>query len=1575
MADNKILIDLQIVQKGDKISLVQKQTDQLSKSQDRLTESRKKSTKQTDIYNRREKGAAQISSNSTKNFSKMQQSIDGGGSGGLVRAYALLAANVFALSAAFGILSRAAQVDTLMESMTQLEITSGRSIKSVGRDLQEAAGFGMDLAAAMRATSLGISAGFDASSLTELAGVARNAAVSLGRNVPDALDRIFRGVIKVEPELLDEIGLFIRVNEASAKYASQLGVAVGDLTEFQKRQAFMNEALEQGSDKFQAFENIEIDAFSQLQTTFVDMTQGILSFINKGLTPIINMFSENKVLFGAVFGIIATTLLRMAVPAMGQFTNTVRENAVETKRAADEAVRIGKIKGQMAAKEHKAELMRKKERLEAEAEEKRFTDKPQQLKVRGRDKSKALEAAMQKELTGKARIQVIEQRLADLGKTRGLEQRMKNAATRREQELLQEELKARLAVLEVEKQINNEKFEGIAKGSFADITQREAGGAAARATGIGNIATAAETQGVKAGLKQIGIQLKAVGLESKKAGASFGFLRKSLFAVRGAATVAAVGMSTLMAAIMGPLSIILMLLPAIQGLLRFIGFNNKAQQELTEANKEAAEVLDILDDRIENATKQMAKFESEGNFHGVNRAMLALSETTLTTITALDKQKKAFEKYQEDTNGFVKAINRTFTFLNPFRKSAFRQMKADQEKFIAEFKKANQSLTPEMQKLMDAQERDPTDENRFAIIEQAEKETNAFKNVVSAIDGAKDSAREYSNSLITKTAVDKPLATFRQLNSSIVDANLSLEQQENLLEEIANDSAVNTLLTVDQSKKLKDGTKSFDERLAVMEEIEQSFFRQQELLIRQKNELAQIASIQKQIKNATKFASTAIEMQFRLTERRRELEEEMLKFDLQRKISATGLTEAEVRRLAMLDSLVGREGELGLTKENIAQVQAAINQMNAIETFESEEQMRLATVKLEKDKAILQANQKLLETELRLNKARIAGADAEAKLEAIKLRGTSKLTPLEEFNLAKEKEDIRLEAAGKEEEIKKGLAKVEFDIVLAQLDVLKHRAQILKDERDIITTQAQTALGNARGGDTLLSTVLGNIGQVDESTGGISGFTQDYQQRIENLLNAGVAQSVIDQAQTLIRNALPEAAKDAIAEIDTNIGDIKEASTNAVEAIGKEFDNATKNFDVSLNDLFNKYVKGSSAGSEAFGAGRLTDLIMAAIADAKPEVAFNMMLDVMETRLLEFASTLESTFGENGKLPATLAKASATMVDLGQNFGQRMTEINTAHEKRMEEIDKITDVGEKAAAISEATMMQTAGKIEAIASVVAAGLGAISSVFSAYMQQNIKEIDNLIEAEKKRDGKSAESLQRIQALEKKKEAMKKKEFETNKKLMLGQAIAATAAGIAATLPLLANPLTAGIATALIATIAAIGAAQVAIISKLKFQGSSPTVDSPNTSLTIGKRSGAVDVAQQTSAGELNYLRGGRTQGTDLGGAGAYLPGSAMGRKGYAMGFRKGYADGGVVVGERGPEIITPSADMDIVPNFALGGGETNVNFSINAIDAAGVEDVLTNQRGNIIRMIREAANENGERFLETVDTQTYGSNT
>ena len=275
-----------------------------------------------------------------------------------------------------------------------------------------------------------------------------------------------------------------------------------------------------------------------------------------------------------------------------------------------------------------------------------------------------------------------------------------------------------------------------------------------------------------------------------------------------------------------------------------------------------------------------------------------------------------------------------------------------------------------------------------------------------------------------------------------------------------------------------------------------------------------------------------------------------------------------------------------------------------------------------------------------------------------------------------------------------------------------------------------------------------------------------------------------------------------------------------------------------------------------------------------------------------------------------------------------------------------------------------------VAAFVGNALAQVNSMMAANSSRQIGELDKQIAAEKKRDGKSKESLARIQAMEKKKEAMERKRFNQNKKMMIAQTIANTAAGIMQVMSAPGDPFKVfGIPMA--AVIGALGAAQVAIIARQKYEGGgSETPKAQIQKLEIGKRSENVDVAQRATAGELNYLRGGRTTGQDLGGAGG-----AMGRRGYGMGIR-GYAmgDDSIVVGERGPEVITPASPVDITPNFALG-GETNVNFSINAIDAAGVEDVLMNQQGNIIRMIREAANENGERFLENVDTQTYGSNT
>ena len=162
-------------------------------------------------------------------------------------------------------------------------------------------------------------------------------------------------------------------------------------------------------------------------------------------------------------------------------------------------------------------------------------------------------------------------------------------------------------------------------------------------------------------------------------------------------------------------------------------------------------------------------------------------------------------------------------------------------------------------------------------------------------------------------------------------------------------------------------------------------------------------------------------------------------------------------------------------------------------------------------------------------------------------------------------------------------------------------------------------------------------------------------------------------------------------------------------------------------------------------------------------------------------------------------------------------------------------------------MEGAADKAQAIANTI----GAVNSIMQAGIQATIAKIDDQIKAEKKRDGKSAQSVARIQALEKKKEAQQRKAFETNKKMLMAQTVANTAAGM---MRAIAEGGLAGIVIA--SVIAAMGAAQLAIISAQTFQGGSSTAPAGPSAINAGERRSSVDLARSRSArGELAYFRG------------------------------------------------------------------------------------------------------------------------
>lgn len=250
---------------------------------------------------------------SARDFSNQAQ-----GLGGLVRIYATWAANIFAVSAAFNALREAENTTTMIKSMNQLSAVSGVAMGSLAKQFADASGGAISLREAMEATTKAISSGMSQAQFKQLGEVANKASKALGVNMSDAVSRLTRGITKLEPELIDELGIFAKVGKASEDYAKSVGKSVNSLTDFEKRQAYANAVLEEGARKFGDID-IQANPYDQLAASLKNLSQEVLSGINSVLGPLIRLMSSSPTALGLAVAGLATILLKQAVPAIGQY--------------------------------------------------------------------------------------------------------------------------------------------------------------------------------------------------------------------------------------------------------------------------------------------------------------------------------------------------------------------------------------------------------------------------------------------------------------------------------------------------------------------------------------------------------------------------------------------------------------------------------------------------------------------------------------------------------------------------------------------------------------------------------------------------------------------------------------------------------------------------------------------------------------------------------------------------------------------------------------------------------------------------------------------------------------------------------------------------------------------------------------------------------------------------------------------------------------------------------------------------------------------------------------------------------
>jgi len=313
MADFKVIGKLVIDDNG-QLSVVGKKAKKTSKELD-------KTGKSAHTADRRLKGAAQASSNTSKNFSKMSQGI----SGGLVPAYATLAASLFALGAVYRSLQEAANFETLQKSQAVYAASTGVALDTVARKLQVATGHQIDLQKAGESAAIMIAKGYNTSQIEEVAKASRGAAQALGRNFEDTFNRIVQGTTKAEPELLDELGITLRLKKATEDYGRLVGKNADELTTYERSQAVLNETLRQAAENFgEIGEKVPVNAFNRLGIVFSDLIKNF----QVGIAPIANFFanvlSNNVKVAALAIGLFAASIIKQVIPSQTELTEKLQ---------------------------------------------------------------------------------------------------------------------------------------------------------------------------------------------------------------------------------------------------------------------------------------------------------------------------------------------------------------------------------------------------------------------------------------------------------------------------------------------------------------------------------------------------------------------------------------------------------------------------------------------------------------------------------------------------------------------------------------------------------------------------------------------------------------------------------------------------------------------------------------------------------------------------------------------------------------------------------------------------------------------------------------------------------------------------------------------------------------------------------------------------------------------------------------------------------------------------------------------------------------------------------------------------
>lgn len=749
------------------------------------------------------RGTAGATGASARDFANQAQGLSG-----LVRLYAIYAANIYAVGAAFGALSRAVDTANLTKGMEQLGAQSGVSLGTLSQGLVAATGYAINLREAMQATVKVTAAGLGASQVERLGKVATKASQALGVDINDAISRLSRGITKLEPELLDELGLFTKLDESTQRYARSVGKTAEQITDFEKRQAFANAVLAEGERKFGALQ-LDANPYNKLTAALSNLVQQGLEFTNKFLIPVIDLLSKSPTALIGALTAVGFTILKQAVPAItslreglqqkaGQASEAAAQKAQESvalrKKLSDEMIKIAEAQ---ADKELGA-VIRAETKMQ-ELREKGVKMGPGLAKAFGKPEVKDV---TERELRG---IEAESLRLAKAGETEKAEFYRESAKAIRDSKNAEiEYAKVRAEnISQAEKDINN-------KRSIIGLNQKMAESlekASYKSSTVANAAYAGSLIGPINAVKLLNAQLK----EDNVTGFS-----KNLLLARGSVAAFAGALSTVGSYLSGAFAwfgLLASILPVV------IGFFSKTAEEsqktgealkgLDTSTKTLSDTLDAINKKpvleqfnaesvqaranaIGGLAEQVSKLVQASNKELEKMGTVDVAVNWVKKLWGGDVESKAVETISKGLAKTFEAIDENSeagkAFISNVKKitqiediSSFEKLRAAIEK-LPDSKTALAQLSTELDKVGNAGKISAA---KLTELEQSFKKVQEARTKFVNENIPKDSFTEYGNALID---------TFFKLDLALKDPQRNLQAIIRLSEELKNVAAPKDLI-------------------------------------------------------------------------------------------------------------------------------------------------------------------------------------------------------------------------------------------------------------------------------------------------------------------------------------------------------------------------------------------------------------------------------------------------------------------------------------------------------------------------------------------------------------------------------------------------------------------------------------------------------------------------------------------------------------------------------------------------------------------------------------------------------------